>query len=594
MPCAVALGHDNQPVQTLIWFLAGGTLALTLLAIGLAVAALVHRNDMSPGEDFVVALAGGIAVTALAAVAQLPLPLAFTAVSPFLMAALLVASAAILWRRRAWLLKLAADSQVRLMAAGVGMLFAIGLTVAALPWDKPSDGGAYAVWSFHVPNMPGDTLLQYRTAQIIQNRLPIETTPFYVNYWYISDRTPLVGFVTTFVTASAGIRLPAELGALSASFQLVDPYGYWLYRQISMLTNAMVVASAALVAWELLGARAAKLGVVFILLSPFILIGILFHWPKLLAGFFVAGFYFWSYVRRRPILAGTFAAGAVLSHPVGALFLPGMFIYLLLAKHWRQFVISASVTAVVVSPWFFWTSVIYHHTSRMITFPLGYALSDPTNPGPEIRADLQAFIHRPLSSILGDRWVTIRDTFTTWPYPSQMLAARHLKDLASPVYEVLRTTFPGIFGAGLAVFGYLSWQRIVKEPFWAATLGASTICLFLFWGIGLMAITQDGFQPGSGLWICLAAALLAGMPSWLIRAVVAVNVAEWFAFVYLLVDHTPSLGTWRVTWALLVGLSLLLVVAVGAVGWRLAGRRSDGDAHTPTTGRGGLAHAAVE
>ncbi|MFI5269354.1 MAG: hypothetical protein ACHQ7M_18415, partial [Chloroflexota bacterium] len=66
-------------MQTVIWFLAGGALVLTLLGIGLAVAALVHRNNMSPGEDFMVALGGGIAVTALAAVVQLPLPFAFTA-----------------------------------------------------------------------------------------------------------------------------------------------------------------------------------------------------------------------------------------------------------------------------------------------------------------------------------------------------------------------------------------------------------------------------------------------------------------------------------------------------------------------------------
>lgn len=562
---------------------------VTLLTIGLAVAVLVHRDGMSPAEDFMVALAGGIAMTALAAVAQLPLPFAFTVVSPFLMAALLAASAAILWTHRRSLLKLAADSQVQLMAAGAGMLFAIGLTVAVLPWDKASTGGAGAVWSFHVPNMPGDTVLQYRTAQILQNRLPIQTTEFYVNYWYISDRTPLVGLVTTFVTSSAGIRLPESLDTLSAPFQLVDPYGYWLYRQVSMLTNAMVVASAALVAWELLGARAARLGVVFILLSPFVLIGILFHWPKLLAGFFVVGFYFWSYVRRRPALAGTFAAGAVLSHPVGALFLPGMFIYLLLAKHWRQLMISASVAAVIVSPWFVWTSFIYHHASRMLTYPIGYALSDPTNPGPEIRADLLAFIHRPLSSILGDRLVTILDTFTTWPFPSQMLSARSLRQLASPIYEVLRITFPGIFGAGLAVFGYMSFKRIVTESFWIATLGASTIFVLLWWGIEPRAITEEGFQPGAALWICLAAALLARLPAWVIRAAVAVNVVEWFGFVYLLVDHTPSPATWRVTWALAVGMSLLLLAAVGAFGWWLADRRNDTATAAPTAGHSRLA-----
>jgi hypothetical protein len=581
-------------VQSLTWFLAAGALAAALLTIGLAVAALVHRKDMSPGEDFMVALAGGIAVTAIAAVVQLPLPFAYADVSPFLMLALLAASAAIVWWRRKWVMTLAADSQVRLMAGGIGVLFAIGLTVAALPWDKGAVGSAGTVASFHVPGMPGDTLLQYRTAQILQNRMDIETTPFYVNYWYISDRTPLVGLVTTFVTASARINLPqADLATFNAPFQVVDPYGYWLYRQISMLTNAMVIASAVMVAWELLGARAARLGVVFILLSPFVLIGILFHWPKLLVGFFAVGFYFWSYVKPRPALGGIFAAGAVLSHPVGVLFLPGMFLYLLLARHWRRLVISGAVAGIVVSPWFFWTSFIYHHASRMLTYPLGFALSDPTNPWPEIRADFQAFIHRSIGSILNDRWITIRNTFTTWPFPSQLVDARSLKELVTPVYEVLRTTFPGMFGAGLALFGYASWKRIVTEPFWAATLGASTIFLLVWWGVAPRAMTEEGFQPGVALWICLAAAILARAPAWVIRAAVAINVIEWFGFVYLLLDHTPALATWRVSWVLLVGMTLVLVVAIGLFGWQLA-RRSGGATYTPTADRRGLASATVK
>ena len=568
-------------MQTVIWYLAALALTSVLLTIGLAMAVLVHRDRMSPAEDFMVALAGGIAVTALAAVAQLPLPFAFTAVSPLLMGILLIGSTAIVWRRRSRLRQLAADPQVRLMAAGVGMLFAIGLTVAVLPWDKVSTGGSGAIWSFHVPNMPGDTVLQYRTAQILQNRLPIQTTEFYVNYWYISDRTPLVALMTTFVTSSAGIKLPQSLDPLSAPFRLVDPYGYWLYRQISMLTNAMAVASAALVAWELLGARAARLGVVFILLSPFVLIGILFHWPKLLAGFFVAGFYFWSYLRRRPALAGTFAAGAVLSHPVGALFLPGMFIYLLLAKHWRQLVISGSVAAFVLAPWVAWTSLFYHHASRMLTYPIGFALSDPTNPAPEIKAGLLAFIHRPISSILGDRLVTTVDTFTTWPFPIRLVGARSLRQLITPVYEVLRTTFPGIFGAGLAIFGYLSFKRIATNAFWATTLGASSICVLLFWGISPRAITEAGFQPGAGLWICLAAGILARMPALVIRTAVVVNLIEWFVFVFVLVYHTPSLDAWRLTEAWAVGSSLALLAAIGTFGWHLATSAPGGGPPTP-------------
>ena len=66
--------------------------------------------------------------------------------------------------------------------------------------------------------------------------------------------------------------------------------------------------------------------------------------------------------------------------------------------------ISGLAAAAVAFPWFFWTSVIYHHTSRLLTYPIGYAIEDPTNPGPGIRAAWQAFLHRSPLTILTARW----------------------------------------------------------------------------------------------------------------------------------------------------------------------------------------------
>ena len=561
-------------MQTVLWFLGAGALVAVMLTLGLAVSALIHREGMSPGEDLMVAFAGAIGVPAIATIVQLPLSLPYTTVSPALMVLLLSASAVILWRRRSWLISLVGDEQVRVIAASVGALLVMGLAVGALPWDRPSVGSAGTVASFHVPNMPGDALLQYRTAQILQNRMDISRTDFYVHYWYISDRTPLVGLVTTFMESAAGISLPtATLDSFNAPFQPVDPYGYWLYRIISMLTNAMVVASATLLAWALLGSRAAKLGAVLVLLSPYVFINIMFHWPKLLVGFFIVGYWFWSYVRVRPVLAGVFAAAAVLSHPVGALFVPGMFLYMLLARRWRQIVATAAAAGVVAFPWFFWTGVIYHHTSRMLTYPIGFALSNPANPWPEIKSDLNAFFGRGLGSILYDRWVCVRDTFTTWPIPSELLDARSLRALGTPVYEIFRTSFPGIFGAGLAAFGFATWRRIATQAFWAATLGASTVCAFLFWGFTPRALAQEMFQPSAALWICLAATLLIALPSWVARAVVVVSVAEWIPFTYGLLLKTPKPTTWRVSELGLVALSVVVVLGVGLAGWNLMAER---------------------
>jgi hypothetical protein len=561
-------------LQIVLWFLGAGALVAVMMTLGLAAAAIIHRQSMSPGEDLMVALAGGIAVPALATAIQLPFSFRFIDVSPPLMLVLLALSAVILWRRRTWLAGLARDEQVRLVAVAIGGLVVLGLAVGALPWDRPADLNAGTVASTHVLNMPGDSVLQYRTAQILQNRLDIATTNYYVNYWYLSDRTPLVGLVTTFVESAARISLPtATLDSLNAPFQPVDPYGYWLYRLISIFTNGMVVASATIAAWALLGSRAAKLGIILTLLSPYVFINIMFHWPKLLVGFFIVGYWFWSYVRIRPVLAGTFASAAVLSHPIGALFVPGMLLLIAFKRQWAQLFITAAAGLVVALPWFFWAGVIYHHMSRMATYPIGYALNNPTNPWPEIKSDLRAFVNRGPASIAYDRWVCVRDTFTTWPIPQQLITATRLRALGTPVYEIFRTSFPGMFGAGLAAFGYATWRRVVTEPFWAATLGASTVCAFLFWGFTPRALAQEMFQPGVGLWIGLACALLLALPRWVARAVVVVSAVEWIPFTYVLLLKTPGPGSWHLGGLMLVLLSLVVVGAIGVVGWNMAAER---------------------
>jgi hypothetical protein len=557
-------------LEVVLWFLSALALVVVLTLVGLATASLIHRQGMSPGEDLVVALGGAIGIPAIAAAVQLVEPIPYWYASPVLMVALLLASAVILWRRRAWLLTLVRDAQVLFLSASLAALFVLGITIAALPWDRPSDGGAGTVGSFHAPNMPGDTLLQYRTAEILQNRMDIQATDYYVNYWFISDRTPLLGLTTVFVESASGIQLPTSLDALGAPFQVIDPYGYWLYRLICIFANAMAVVSAGLVAWELFGARVARIGSVFVVLSPFILINIVFHWPKLLAGFFIVAFYFWTLVRRRPVLAGVGAAGAVLSHPVGALFLPGVFVLLLVRQRWRQFMETGAAAAIVVSPWFFWTSVIFHHTSRMLTYPIGFALVDPTNPWPEIKSGMVSYLRRPILGLLDDRWITIRNTLTAWPFPRSVLGARSLRALAVAVYEVFRTSFPGMFGAGLALFGYATWKRVLTIDFWLATLGASTLCVFLFWGFDPRAVAQEAFQPGSALWIMLAAAILSAFSATLIRLAIVVTAVEWIGFCYVLLLKAPGLAAWRFSDAMLVFISLAVVGVVSLAGWRAA------------------------
>ena len=564
-------------MQTLIWLGAAVALAGYLLTIGLGAAALLHRADHSPAEDFLIALAAAVAIPALAALLMRPLPLSYPLWSPLIAAALLLGAVAVLVRKRQWLRTMLTDPIVRLMAGGVAAAAALALLIGALPWDwtgvignAPIVGDAGLVDSRHVPLMPGDSYLQYRTAQFVQNRLPAFETPFFGG-WFISDRTPLLGLMTTFMMSAAHIQLPVQqLSSLNQPFQLIDPFGYWLYRQLSILTNALALAPAILVAHELFGRRAARLGLVFSLLSPFILINLLFHWPKLLAGFFIVSFFYWLAVRRRPALAGAFGAGAVLSHPIGILWLPGMLAYALWRRQLSSFAISAAVIALLLAPWFVWTSVIHHHPSRMLTYPIGYVITDPTRASTETAAAWHAFTQRPLLSILDDRWVTIRDTVFSWSFFENLWRAHSPHEVRWAIFEMFRVSFAGIFGVPLLIWGFISWRRILTSGFWFAALGASTLCIVLFWGVWPRGITIEAFQPGTALWICLAAAILAGGSIRLGRIALVLSAIECLVLAYLFLVRVPPLTSWGVGSLVAVVLSLALVGLLVARGWSWA------------------------
>src|SRR5258708_4407594 len=145
-------------MDSLLWLLAAAALSGALLLIGLAVAALVHRDDFSPAEDLLIAIGAGIAAPALIAVILWPTPIPYATVCPPIAVCLLAASAGVLWRRRSWLRGVLADPTVRLLLAGVGAMATLSLLLGALPWDWPgfvTDAGL--VDSRHVPIMPGDS-----------------------------------------------------------------------------------------------------------------------------------------------------------------------------------------------------------------------------------------------------------------------------------------------------------------------------------------------------------------------------------------------------------------------------------------------------
>ena len=536
---------DNAPIASLIWLCSAAAMVASIAALGLAVLSFLRDRLGDPGEVLIAALAIGVAIPTLISLLLLPLPVSYTKACPLIAAALLLGSAARLWWCRNWLRDLAADRAVQVMTAGIAMTAILPLLLALLPWEQVTGvTSARTVFSTHAPLFPGDSYLQYRTAQFIQNRLPLSTTTFFVD-WSLADRTPLFGFLATFVVSAVHVRLPTHgLYEIPAAyhFRLIDPYGYWIYRALSIVTNAFVVAPGYLLAHRFLGRRAATLGVAFAALSPVVLMNVIFTWPKLLAGFFIGAAFFWMLVKDRPIAAGAASAAAVLSHPLGALCLPGIFLVAVWRRRWQHLALSLGVAVVLLVPWFAWADLIYRHPARMLTIPIGHTMSaNPTRA--EVVAAWHDFIRRPLWSILADRVGTVTTTFTGWTFVVEHLHGVYgLRILA---YNLLRATFIGIWGVPLTVFGYLSLRRLVR-PAWALILLVPSLCIFLFWGIQTRPIVLEAFQPLAVPWTCLAAAELLWRAPRLMPSLLVATAVQWLGFVFVLVMAVPSLSVWRI------------------------------------------------
>ena len=212
----------------------------------------------------------------------------------------------------------------------------------------------------------------------------------------------------------------------------------------------------------------------------------------------------YTYVRdrRSPLLIGATAGLAYFAHPLAGLFVvPSLIVECVRGQ--RRALQTLGVLAATVLPWQLWTA-LYAHTSRMLTYPLGYTMRDPSNLKGELRIAWDQF---GLGHALHVRLDEVVDTL--WPFDLR----RNLLSLPG----ALDGRFGGVVhgarpdprwdGAVRARAGLRDRPHCVAPPGAVGAhvdvVRAATLAV-LFWGIDPQGLGAALLQPTGALLVVVA------------------------------------------------------------------------------------------
>jgi hypothetical protein len=342
------------------------------------------------------------------------------------------------------------------------------------------------------PGVPADNTLPYRTGQVaLYKEGGAGIRSQYAVGWWLSDRTPLTGLDFAFAAGVFGVhvsRLNLELVPASAiEMSVRDDVGFWAYQLVAIFLNLTIILGVYLLARVWLGERVATLAALVAAVMPGLFLNGIYTWPKQAIGYFVltgAALI----LRRRPVLAGVFAALGYLTHPAAVDWIPALALLTvtvpeLRVRRWRSLLRFLVPAAVVAAPWEFFTSQIMHATSRWTTAPLGYLMTEPTQFSSQLSLAWQNFLHNGIPFAL---WARIQST-TASLFPVDLNA--------TPTYLPHAGGFnPQIMVSWSAAHGFSIW-------------GMAGIVLFPF--IVVVAIREWAVLRPMTLWFVLPAVVTA-------------------------------------------------------------------------------------
>jgi hypothetical protein len=331
----------------------------------------------------------------------------------------------------------------------------------------------------------------------------------YFGEWATTSRGPLVALASTSLL-SIFHETPTDPPAFLASRWPVASDGAYLARILGWLCNAAVVLGASRLLQSLgVSPLARRSALVWLALSPLVLIHTVFLWPKLLAvTFLLLAVAF--LVEGRTLGASAWMALAWLSHPVGALYLPviGLFVGHLtwlrasepapasrLLRGRAALLAMARFTAMVLllmSPWLAF-KLHLKQPDALLKYPLGHGQG--YEPAPD------------LLSWATTRWRNVWYSLAPLGFMQSELMSSWV---AGPLTQPLRftvqyaKTLPGQLGFSLllpayaALFGTraeASALRLLRGHL----ISGAFVLMVLYWGYSYDGLGRNSLEPLTAL-----------------------------------------------------------------------------------------------
>ncbi len=478
---------------------------------------------------------------------------------------------------------------------GVNALAALGLTGqwwrTGKPWSRAEGRllGAYAcvvmgALAFGV--LPAEVGQEYDTRSTAQGRMiaspPDHELPYQTAVYFYHGKNGREDRGAYFSDSwSVGSRGPLAPLAITAAFVIFDEHpndppgkalnawpasadGFYLARITGILTNALAVMGAGLLAAALLG-RLSGVAIAAVAVAPVVAINVDFLWPKLLATYFLL-LAIGVLVRRRLVaLAAIFTALAYYSHPVGGLFAPAVALFIawraLLPREgatteWRCAIrqtagFGATLVACLV-PWLAY-KVWLGFPDVFLKYPMGDGW------GLNAANSLATWLHCRWSNL----WVTVTPGGFFWLTPFMR------GWIWGPLSEPLRwgisyaKTLPGALGYplyGVAVYAVVAKRQLFPRGF-LTTLGLGAFALMLvFWGFSGDGLGRNCLEPLAMLLVVVAAVAGADRPK-LMKWLLVVTALETASIRIIGVVYAPSFATVPAKWET-IGLAAVALVAL--------------------------------
>jgi hypothetical protein len=364
------------------------------------------------------------------------------------------------------------------LALWLATLFFVSLPILG-SWDLiqgiPGPLNVRIQYYLRTPAM--DNYIPYRVAQFLANGMP--QIDFIGPVWGFFDRTPLMGLVAFFLLK--GVNLPISLG-LEADQGLSYP----MFQMIGSLLNSLLLLGSYLALKRMFNGYVAQVSSGFLLVSTYVFFNTLFTWPKSLVGYFVLLSWYFLMQGKRPFLAGLFAGLAYLSHDLGAIYLAGAFLYLLLARHRSKPEILRFMLPVLalIAPWLTLSRLLSNHLSLFFL----YIISVQGLPNSrDVQPLLAAFLATPLARIIWIRVVNLYLLLFPWPLGAY--------DPNTPLVNTFNALafFPLAGAAGIFLFAF-SYYGIARD----LLRRAREIVCFIVVPLALILLIQGWPGPGLG------------------------------------------------------------------------------------------------